>query len=287
MIVDSGTTPLVSINVVHYANNSDVVLAPYPNNVPIESNYADCYGWPDDEPSYSDSHTNVIDRNTCWDYETYYTNRCNGLYNSEGEVIWDLLNGEYRPWGWSSTDAAGLSVMAGLTKYDEAASGTINHAIRYTMAKTRNDPNNGYFVEPASHAAAGNGSYSAPTVEGMRIRLKSTFNTSGYSTINKAILTAFQQYGMIMADNGGYLFIQGATDPRWNDSDLTHLAGIPSTDFDVIESTPAYPGWDSVSAPTGAQPVINSFTASPQTVSAGSPVTFNFSVSATPTITST
>ncbi len=87
MIVDSGTTPLVSINVVNYANNSDVVLAPYPNNVPIESNYADCYGWPDDEPSYSDSHTNVIDRNTCWDYETYYTNRCNGLYNSEGEVI--------------------------------------------------------------------------------------------------------------------------------------------------------------------------------------------------------
>ena len=43
--------------------------------------------------------------------------------------------------------------------------------------------------------------------------------------------------------------------------------------------TPAYPGWDSVTAPTGAQPVINSFTASPQTVSAGTPVTFNFSVS--------
>jgi hypothetical protein len=275
MIVDSGQTPLASINVIGYAGNSDVVLAPYPNNVPIEGNAADCSGWPD--TYQSDSHTNVLDRNGCWDYETYNTNRCNGLYDADEEAIWDLQNGEYRPYGWTSTDAGGLSVMAGLMKYDEAASGFIGHAVRYTMQDTKNDANNGYFVEPASHAAGGN--YSAPTVEGMRLRLHSSFNTSGYSAINKTILTALQQYGMIMADGGGYLFIQGATDPRWNDSDLGNLDGIPASDFDVIATTPTYPGWDSVTAPTGPQPVINSFTGGPQTVSAGSPVTFNYSVS--------
>ena len=47
MIVDSGQTPLVPINVIDYANNSDVVVAPYPNNVPIEGAAADCSGWPD------------------------------------------------------------------------------------------------------------------------------------------------------------------------------------------------------------------------------------------------
>jgi ribosome-binding factor A len=275
MIVDSGTTPTVSINVIDYANQSDVVVAPYPSNVPIEGAAADCSGWPD--TYQSDSHTNVLDRNTCWDYETYNTNRCNGLYDASEEVIWDMQNGEMRPWGWTSTDAAGLSVMAGLLKYDEAASGTIKHAIRFTMQQSKNDANAGYFVEPASHAAGT--SYGAPTVEGMRVRLKSSFNISGYSAINQAILTALQQYGMIMADNGGYFFIQGATDSRWNDSDLANLAGIPSSDFDVIQMTPEYPGWDSVTAPTGSAPVINSFTSSLQTVSAGTPVTFNFSVS--------
>ena len=275
MIVDSGTTPKVPINVIDYANNSDVVVAPYPNNVPIEGDFADCSGWPD--TYQSDSHTNVLDRNGCWDYETFNTNRCNGLYDASEETIWDMANGNYRPWGWTSTDAAGLSVMAGLLKYDEAASGTIKHAIRYTMQQSKNDGNGGYFVEPASHAAGT--TYGAPVVEGMRLRLNSTFNISGYSAINQTILTAFQQYGLIMADNGGYLFIQGATDSRWNDSDLVSLAGIPSTDFTVIQMTPSYPGWDSVTAPTGSAPTISSFSVSDQTVSAGTPVTFTYSVS--------
>ena len=275
MIVDSSQTPSVPINVIDYANQSDVVVAPYPNNVPIEGNAADCSGWPD--TYQSDSHTNVLDRHTCWDYETYNTNRCNGLYDASGEAIWDMANGNMRPWGWTSTDAAGLSVMAGLLKYDEAASGHINHAIRFTMQQSKNDANGGYFVEPASHAAGT--SYGAPVVEGMRVRLKSTFNISGYSAINQAILTALQQYGMIMADNGGYFFIQGATDSRWNDADLVNLAGIPSSNFDVIQMTPAYPGWDSTTAPTGTAPVINSFSSSATQVSPGTPVTFTFSAS--------
>jgi hypothetical protein len=275
MIVDSSSTPKVAINVIDYASNSDNVVAPYPNNVPIEGAAADCSGWPD--TYQSDSHTNVLDRYTCWDYETYNTNRCNGLYDASEEAIWDMTNGNYRPWGWTSTDAAGLSVMAGLVKYDEAASGTIKHAIRMTMQQTKNDANEGYFVEPASHAAGT--TYGAPSVEGMRVRLKSTFNISGYSAINQAILTAFQQYGMIVADNGGYFFIQGATDSRWNDSDLGSLGGIPSSDFDVIQTTPSYPGYDSVTAPTGSAPTISSFTASTTSITSGSAVTFDFSVS--------
>ena len=276
MIVDSSQTPsMVPIYVYDYASNSDNVVAPYTTTVPIEGAAADCSGWPD--TYQSDSHTNVLDRYTCWDYETYNTNRCNGLYDASEEAIWDMQNGEIRPWGWTSTDAAGLSVMAGLVKYDEAASGTIKHAIRMTMQQTKNDANGGYFVEPASHAAGT--TYGAPSVEGMRVRLNSSFNISGYSAINQAILTAFQQYGMIVADNGGYFFIQGATDSRWNDSDLSALAGIPSSDFDVIQMTPSYPGYDSATAPTGSAPVISSFTSTATSISSGSSVTFNFSVS--------
>ncbi len=275
MIVDSSTTPMVPINVIDYAGNSDIVSAPYPNNVPIEGNAADCSGWPD--TYQSDSHALVLDRHTCWLYETFQTNRCNGKYDVAQETIWDMANGEMRPWGWTSTDAAGLSVFAGLLRYDEAASGHINHAIRFTMQQTKNDANNGYFVEPATHAAGT--TYGAPAVEGMRVRLKSSFDISGYSAINQAILKAMQQYGMIVADNGGYFYIQGATDSRWDDADLAKLNGIPSSDFDVIQMSPTYPGWDSATAPAGSAPTISSFTASETQVSSGSPVTFNFNVS--------
>jgi hypothetical protein len=213
MIVDSGTTPAVPIYVYGYTNESDVVVWPYPNNVPIEGDPADCGGWPNGDQT-GDQHSIVIDRNTCWEYEAWITNRCNGLYSVNNSAIWDLQDGNYRPFGLSSADAGGLSIMAGLVKYDEAASGTINHAIRYTMRHARTDSDNGYFVEPASHASGGVST--APTVEGMRLRLKSSFDTSGYSTVNKAILTALRQYGMIMADIGGNFLIGGSWDPRWN-----------------------------------------------------------------------
>ena len=36
----------------------------------------------------ADTHTLVLDRHTCWIYETFQTNRCNGLYDAASETIW-------------------------------------------------------------------------------------------------------------------------------------------------------------------------------------------------------
>ena len=275
VIVDSTQTPAVPINVIDYANESDVVLAPYPPNAPMEGDLPDCSGWPD---TYNgDSHVLVLDRSKCFLYETWNTNRCNGQYNSSSETIWDMKNSESRPWGWTSADAAGLPIFPGLVRYDEVASGAINHAIRFTMQHTKNDGNDGYFVEPATHAAGTD--WGVSNIMGMRIRLKASFDISGYSPANQVILTALKQYGMILADNGGNLFIQGATDPRWNDEDLANLAGIPSSEFDVMPMTPEFPGYDSATAPTGGLPVINSFTSTATSVNSGAPVTFNYNLS--------
>jgi hypothetical protein len=281
VVVDSTTQPLVPIDVIDYADESDVVLAPYPYTAPIEGGppsaggVTDCEGWPD--TYVGDSHVLVVDRAKCELYETFNTHRCNGHWASSSETIWDMTNGESRPWGWTSADAAGLAIFPGLVKYDEAAAGAINHAIRFTMQVTKNDANNGYFVPPASHAA---GVYwGVSNIMGMRIRLKSSFDISGFSAINQAILTAMKKYGMILADNGGYFFFQGASDPRWNDIDLDNLKSVPSSAFEVVKMTPEWPGWDSATAPAGALPVIGSFSASAGSVASGSPVTFNYSAS--------
>jgi hypothetical protein len=111
----------------------------------------------------------------------------------------------------------------------------------------------------------------------MRIRLKANFDISGFSPANQVILTAMKKYGMILADNGGYFYFQGVPDPRWNDNDLVNLDAIQSSNFEVVQMTPAFPGYDDNSAPTGNPPTIASFTASASTVSAGTAVTLTWS----------
>jgi hypothetical protein len=275
IVVDSSITPLVPINVLDYATESDVAQAPYPISAPIEGAPADCSGWPD--TYIGDSHVLVLDRNRCFLYETFNTHRCNGAWNASSETIWDMQNYEQRPWGWTSADAAGLPIFPGLVRYDEVASGAINHAIRFAMQQTKNDANGGYFVEPASHAAGT--VYGVSNVMGMRIRLKASFDISGYSAANRVILTAMKKYGMILADNGSYFYFQGVPDPRWDDNDLHNLDSISSSNFEVVQMTPNWPGYDSASAPSGAPPTINSFTASSISITAGTKVTLSWDTS--------
>lgn len=275
VVVDSSTTPLVPINVVAYASESDVAQAPYPITAPVEGSPADCTGGPGDY--IGDQHVLVLDRNACMLYETFNTVRCRGTWNSDSETIWDLQNYEQRPWGWTSADAAGLPIFPGLVRYDEVAAGAINHAIRFTMEHTKNDANGGYFVEPASHAAGTD--YGVSNVMGMRIRLKASFDISSYSAANQVILTAMKKYGMILADNGGYFYFQGVPDPRWDDNDLVNLDSIGSENFEVVQMTPTYPGYDDATAPAGAPPTINSFSASSTSVTSGTSVTLSWDTS--------
>ena len=272
VVVDSSTQPLVPINVVAYASESDVADAPFPPTAPVEGFPAQCTGGPNNY--IGDQHVLVLDRKTCFLYETFNTELCNGAWSSDSETIWDMQNYEQRPWGWTSADAAGLPVFPGLVRYDEVAAGAINHAIRFTLQNTRSDNNGGYFVEPASHAAGT--SSSILNVMGMRIRLKASVDISGFSAANQVILTAMKNYGMIVADNGSNFYFEGTPDARWDDNDLGNLKNIPSSDFEVVQMTPAWPGWDANTAPTGAAPAINSFTASASTVAVGTPVTLTW-----------
>jgi hypothetical protein len=280
VVVDSTQTPAVPINVIDYPGESDVVVAPYPNTAPIEGGQIECSSWPDQggaNNTTNDYHVLVLDRAKCVLYETWNTNHCNGQWDASSMAMWDMKNDESRPYGWTSADAAGLPIFPGLVRYDEVASGAIHHAIRFTMAHTKDDANSGYFVPPASHAA-GN-TWGVSNVMGMRIRLKASYDISGFSPANQVILTAMKEYGMILADNGGYFFFQGASDPRWDDDDLGNLKSVGSENFEVIKMAPEFPGWDSASAPTGAVPVIGSFSVSATSVSSGTPVTFRYILS--------
>ena len=260
-IVDSSVQPFVNIVGLAAgppgpnASQSDAVVEPAPANAPIEGLQPNCLSYPagggnvvdssGDSTNYyfGDTHMLIIDRNQCFLYETYLTSECDGVISASGQALWDLQNGEVRPYGWTSTDAAGLPVWPGLLKFDEACASyvndpddtnndgncavtqPINHAFRMTVNRTKGDGNGGYFVFPAGHGAASGPNFKYLNVMGMRMILNPSTDISSFSPINQTILTAMMQYGLILADNGSDMFVTGTTDSRWNTDDLGNWHG--------------------------------------------------------------
>ena len=259
-IVESGA-PFVTINYTAYFSESDPGPMPVPRNAPIE-------GYP--APGNGDRHVLVLDRDHCWLYELYDAHlQSDGSWKAASTAVWDLLNDEQRPYTWTSADAAGLSVFAGLVRYDEVASEEIRHALRFTLQDSQTA-----FTPPASHWAGNSTSpYAAPM--GMRMRLKASYDITGFPAQAQVVLAALKKYGMIMADNGSSIYISGAPDSRWNNDDLGTLKQVPASAFDVLQISPLYTPSD---VPTGAKPAIASFTANPRTVSAGQSVTLSWKV---------
>ncbi len=262
-VVVSGS-PFVNINFTAYGDESDPGPMPVPKNAPIE-------GYP--KPGSGDRHVLVLDRDNCWLYELYSSYPLkNGNWNVASAAVWDLLADDQRPYTWTSADAAGLPIFPGLARYDEVASGAINHALRYTLQDSQ-----AAFTPPASHwASTSTSTLAAPM--GMRLRLKSSFDISSYPPQSKVILTALQKYGMIMADNGSSMYISGDPDNRWNNDDLGALKQVPASAFEVILISPLY---TQSNVPQGQNPSITSFTANPPVVSPGTPVTLSWTSTGT------
>jgi hypothetical protein len=244
-----------------YADESDPGPMPIPPNALIE-------GYP--KPGNGDRHVLVLDKDNCWLYEIYNSTPLkNHEWRGNSTAVWDMTSNEQRPYGWTSADAAGLPIFPGLARYDEVAAGAIKHALRFTVPVTREA-----FVAPASHWASSNTNASAPPM-GTRLRLKSSFDISGFSAENQVILTALKQYGMILADNGSAIYISGAPDSKWNNDDLGNLKTLAGSDFEVVQFGTVY---TPSNLPTGPAPTIVSFTASATTVMPGQPVRLKWAV---------
>jgi hypothetical protein len=245
------------VNLQAYGDESDPGPMPVPANAPIEGGSS----------STGDRHVLVLDNGNCFLYELYNSSvNGDGSWNADSTAVWDLLSDEQRPYTWTSADAAGLPVFPGLVRYDEVAAGKIQHAFRFTLPKTR-----AAFIPPASHWAANTTDPSAPPM-GMRLRLKSSYDISGFSSQMQVILTAMKHYGLILADNGSSLFVTGVSDSRWG-SDLDSLKTVPASAFEVVQMNSIY---TSANYPTGPAPTVSSFKASPTHVSSGGSVTLSW-----------
>jgi hypothetical protein len=205
-----------------YSDESDPGPYPIPANTPIE-------GGPQ---SQGDRHVLVVQSGTCKLYEMFASvPQANGSWHAGSGAVWNLQSNVLRPRGWTSADAAGLPVLPGLVRYEEVASGLIAHALRFTVQRTQRA-----YTWPARHYASSATDASLPPM-GLRVRLKASFDVSGFSPQNRIILTALKRYGMYVADNGSNWFLSGAPDNRWNNDDLARLGALHGSDFEAVDTS--------------------------------------------------
>lgn len=260
--VVSGGQARVSILYGLYQDESDPGPMPIPGNALIE-------GYPN--PDDGDRHVLVLEKDGCWLYELYRAFPTPFLsWRADSSAVWDMMAAQTRPYTWTSADAAGLPIFPGLARYDEVSAGAIKHALRFTVPNTQEA-----FVLPATHWASNKTDPTLPPM-GTRLRLKANFDISGFSANNQVILRALKKYGMILADNGSGVYISGAPDSRWDNNDLGALKSITASNFEVIAQGVVY---TPANVPTGPSPSISAFTANPNQVHRGDPVTLSWSVS--------
>ena len=203
-----------------YADESDRGPYPIPRNVKVEGG----------RQSDGDRHAVILDRDNCRLYELFALYPSASGWRAGSGAIWNLRTNRLRPAGWTSADAAGLPILPGLARFDEVARGRIDHALRFTVRRTRRA-----YVYPARHYASDSNDASLPPM-GLRLRLKASFRTAGFPRQARIVLDALKRYGMLVADNGSDWYITGAPDPRWSNDQLHTLGRVPGSAFEVVDT---------------------------------------------------
>ncbi len=231
--------PRIEVQLGEYAGESDKGPYPLPDIVPVE-------GWPADFHRNSktknitldevqrdvlgqggDRHASVIDPINRMLYEFYQIKKTDSGWHASQVSIFDLKANKLRPDGWTSTDAAGLPIFPAVVRYDELKRGSIDHALRVTVTKSRKA-----YIAPATHFASRRTDANLPRM-GERLRLRKDFDVSGFSSEARTILIALQRYGMLVADNGIDWAISVAPDERIPPLH-EELRRVKGSDFEVV-----------------------------------------------------
>lgn len=214
--------PMVNISF-EYSEESDPGPYPIPENPLIEAG--------------SDRHILILRKGSNILYEMYNAGKkSDGSWMAGSGAIWHLDRNEQRPEGFTSADAAGMAILPGLVRWEEVyEKGEINHAIRITLSKIQKS-----YIPPASHSGGKYKEQNYPPM-GLRMRLKSDYDISGFDKPIQVILKAFKTYGVVVCDVGSDMYISGVPDKRWDDDVLRALKKIRADDFEALYTGEAIP----------------------------------------------
>lgn len=201
---------------------------PVPGNVQVE-------GGIDTTPSqpYGDHHILMLDADTCRLWELYHAYPDgSGGWDIFGSATFDLRSNALRPADWTSADAAGFPILPLLLKADEASSGEIKHALRFTILSSKIRAE---YVWPGRHLTGSNTTASHPPM-GQLFRLKASYPIpANFNTQAKAILQAMKKYGMYIADGGSDMYVSGEPNAGWLDATISQVQQVSSSQFEAVD----------------------------------------------------
>ncbi|HEY7511250.1 MAG TPA: hypothetical protein VIG50_13405 [Vicinamibacteria bacterium] len=232
--------PKVPVKINLYPAESDPGPFPVPDNAPIEN-------WPlqrnEDQGALpkagqtladlqrhgtGDRHVILVDPVNGLLHEFWQARRTDAGWEASNAATFNLKTGALRPERWTSGDAAGLPIFPAVVRYDECARGMVEHAMRFTVRRTRRA-----YVLPATHWASPHRDPALPRM-GERFRLRRDFDVSGFPPHAQAVLKGLQTYGMFVADNGRDWLMSIAPDRRL--AGLETLSRVKGRDFEVVET---------------------------------------------------
>jgi hypothetical protein len=172
----------------------------------------------------------------CKLFELYAAEREGAGWHAYSGAAFDLRSNALRPDGWTSADAAGLPILPGLARREEADAGVIRHALRVIVPVTQKA-----YIHPATHWASSNTDPDQPPM-GLRLRLKASYDISGLGGQARVVAQALKTYGALVADNGPlgstHIFIDGVEDLGWDDDALNGIKTIPASALEAVKTGP-------------------------------------------------
>jgi hypothetical protein len=203
------------------ADESDRGPYPIPDGVKIEGG--------------GDRHAVIVDPSTCTLYELHALRRSRSGWHAGSGAVWSLRSNRVRPAGWTSADAAGLPILPGLVRWSEVEQGHIDHALRFTVERTRRA-----YVYPARHFASDLTGRDLPPM-GLRLSLRAGYPIGAFPPQARVVLAALKTYGMIVADNGTSWYVSGEPNAHWSNDELHSLGRVPGSAFEVVDTSSLRP----------------------------------------------
>lgn len=250
-VVVDGDQPLEQVDFSQgYEDESDAGAPGRPTGYPIPVEARTQPKWieggaPGGGPS-GDRHLLILDRGNRFLFELYATRWNGARWLADSGAVWPLDVNLRRPEGWTSADAAGLAIFPGLVRFDEVyGPDEILHAFRFTTNGSLGH------VFPASHTASSGSGANRPPM-GLRLRMKASVDISHVPEPVRKVFRAMKKYGLILADNGSDMYVQGTYDTRWDNAVLNPaFRSFRAADFEVVQL-----GWMSPSLDPLPQPIV-------------------------------
>lgn len=195
-----------------------------------------------------DHHLLLLDADACFLWELYHVYRPTRGWEVFGAAGFDLRSNALRPDGWTSADAAGFPILPLLLRADEASSGAIRHALRFTIQSTKIREAH---VWPARHDTSNGGSSLAKPAMGQLFRLRAGYPIPAtLHAQSRAILQAMKTYGLYVADGGSDLYVQGEPSAAWAAAIFDEVQAVTTADLEAVDTSviERRPGFDRSSA---------------------------------------